>query len=333
MNPLSASLRNDAHSNTSPITSGNPLFPGWYADPELHCFNGRYYLYPTGSADASQQEGFGCWSSDDLSNWRNEGPILKLSDVRWSTNYAAWAPSCAQSPLDGKFYFYFSAGDGAGIGVAVSDSPSGPFRDATGIPLVREYYFGAQPIDAHCFVDDDGQAYLLWGGHGKCVIAPLTPTMCAFHRVPRDITPSPDYVEGPFMVKRRGLYYLMWSEGNWTDSTYLAAYGIADNPRGPFEFQGKILENHPEIALGAGHHSAMLLPGTEDEWVVCYHRRPLDATAGNHRVTCLDRLVFREDGTIAPVTLTNEGVPLHPASSGEPFVSGRWPHGPDWRVW
>ena len=300
----------------NPNFSGNPLFPGWYADPEIHCFpdaNGapRYYIYPTSSADYGEQASFRCFSSDDLTHWRDEGVILDLKDVRWSTNYAAWAPSCARNPRDGKFYFYFSAGDGAGIGVAVSDSPTGPFVDALGIPLVRDYFFGAQPIDAHCFVDEDGRAYLYYGGHGHCVVAPLTPTMQAIHRAPREITPSKTYVEGPFMVKRRGLYYLMWSEGGWTNDSYLAAYGIGDNPLGPFPFAGRILENHPEIATGAGHHSAMLLPGTDDDWIVCYHRRPPGATSAHHRVTCLDKLEFRDDGTIAPVTLTNQGVKAH----------------------
>ncbi len=290
--------------------AGNPVFPGWYADPELHYFAGRYYIYPTGSMDFSDQCVFECWSSDDLTNWKNDGIILNLADVRWSTNYAAWAPSCAEK--NGKYYFYFSAGDGAGIGVATSDSPIGPFTDAIGIPLVGYYPHGAQPIDAHCFIDDDGQAYLYFGGHGVCCVAPLTPTLCAIHRNYRNITPSPDYVEGPFMVKRKGTYYLMWSEGGWGDSSYRAAYGMSDSPFGPFEYAGKILENNPDVALGAGHHSVLQLPGVDDEWVICYHRRPLDATLPHHRVTCIDRLVFRDDGTIEPVVLTVEGVPAHP---------------------
>ena len=300
-------------SSQNPRLSGNPLFPGWYADPEIHCFDGRYYLYPTTSGPYDEQTYFECFSSDDLTNWKNEGVILRLEDVSWSTNFAAWAPSCAQSPRDGKFYFYFSAGDGAGIGVAVSDSPTGPFKDAIGKPLVGHYPHGAQPIDAHCFVDDDGRSYLYFGGHAKCVVAPLTPTMCAFNRDFRDITPSPHYVEGPFMIKRNGLYYLMWSEGGWADSTYLAAYGVADNPFGPFQNAGKILENNPEIALAAGHHSVLQLPNTEDEWVICYHCRPLSETNGHHRVVCLDRLEFRADGSIAPVILTHSGVAAHPA--------------------
>jgi hypothetical protein len=103
----------------------------------------------------------------------------------------------------------------------------------------------------------------------------------------------------------------MWSEGSWGDHSYLAAYGIADNPYGPFEYGGKILENNPEIANGAGHHSVLQLPDTEDEWVICYHRRPLEETDGNHRVVCLDKLDFRADGTIAPVALTHGGVAPH----------------------
>src|SRR5918998_4422465 len=265
-------------------TSGNPLFPGWYADPEIHCFEGRYYVYPTTSRPYVEQTTFECWSSEDLTDWRNEGVILDFADILWTTQFAAWAPSCARSPHDGRYYFYFSAGDGAGIGVAVSDSPKGPFRDALGIPLVWGYPHGAQAIDAHCFVDDDRRAYLYFGGHRRCVVAPLTPTLRAFNRAFRDITPGPDYVEGPFMVKRRGLYYLMWSEGAWGNDTYIAAYGVADNPYGPFDYGGKILENNPEVGKGAGHHSVLKLPGTDDEWVICYHRRPLGETNGNHRV-------------------------------------------------
>lgn len=297
---------------TEPRFSGNPVFPGWYADPEIHCFAGRYYIYPTTSRAFAEQTFYECWSSDDLTDWRNEGVILDFGDVGWSTNYAAWAPSCAER--NGKYYLYFSAGDGAGIGVAVADSPSGPFRDAIGIPLVSGYPHGAQAIDAHCFVDDDGRAYLYFGGHGVCVVAPLTPTMCAFCRAFRNITPTPEYVEGPFMIKRQGKYYLMWSEGGWADHSYCAAYGVSDNPYGPFEYGGKILENNPEVANAAGHHSVLKLPGTDDEWVICYHRRPLTETNGNHRVVCVDRLVFREDGSIAPVTLTHEGVEAHLAT-------------------
>ena len=286
----------------------NPVFPGWYADPELHLFQGRYCIYPTFSAKYEEQTFFEVWSSDNLVDWRNDGRILDFADVPWSTNRAAWAPSCAEK--DGKYYFYFSAGDGAGLGVAVAEHPAGPFVDALGKPLVSEYHQGAQPIDAHCFIDDDGQAYLYWGGWKHAVVAKLSDDMLAIEGEIREITPA-NYVEGPFMVKRNGEYIFMWSEGGWGDSSYAVAYGRSDNPFGPFERERVILQSDPEVGKGAGHHSVLQLPNSDD-WVICYHRRPLEETAANHRVVCIDRMEFEPDGSIRPVVLTNQGVAPRP---------------------
>ena len=197
--------------------------------------------------------------------------------------------------------------------MAVSDRPTGPFRDALKIPLVSGYPHDAQPIDAQCFQDDDGESYLYFGGHDKCVVALLNPTMISFRSPFRDITPVPAYKEGPFMIKRRGKYYFMWSQGDWVNDTYHVSYATADHPMGPFTPGGNILSNDPAVATGAGHHSVLKLPGTEDDWVICYHRRPLGETNKFHRVVCLDKMEFRADGSIAPVTLTNTGVPAHPA--------------------
>jgi len=193
----------------APRLSGNPIFPGWYADPEMHIFAGRYYLYPTYSADYGEQTFFEAWSSSDLTDWRSEGRILDFADVSWSTNRAAWAPSAIKR--NGRYYFYFSAGDGAGLGVAVADHPAGPFRDALGRPLVGHYPHGAQPIDAHAFLDEDGQAYLYFGGHRHAVVIRLNEDMVSLDGDFLEITPE-NYVEGPFLLKRRGVYYFMWSE-------------------------------------------------------------------------------------------------------------------------
>ncbi|MBQ2459979.1 MAG: family 43 glycosylhydrolase, partial [Bacteroidaceae bacterium] len=101
--------------------------------------------------------------------------------------------------------------------------------------------------------------------------------------------------------------YFMWSEGGWTGPNYCVAYAISDNPFGPFERIGKILEQDETVARGAGHHSVIKVPG-RDEYYIVYHRRPLSETDGNSRVTCIDRLEFNEDGTIKPVKMTFEGV-------------------------
>lgn len=298
---------------TSPKMSGNPVFPGWYADPELHYFGGKYVIYPTYSAAYEKQTFFEAFVSDDLTNWKSVGRILDFADIPWSTNRAAWAPSVIER--DGTYYMYFSAGDGAGIGVATSKNPTGPFKDALGKPLIKEYHHGAQPIDANAFIDSDGQAYLYYGGWRHAIVVKLGRDMISTEGEFLEITPK-GYVEGPFMMKRGGKYYYMWSEGSWGDSSYGVAYAISDSPTGPFERKARILESDMSVGKGAGHHSVLKLPGTE-EYVICYHRRPLEETHANHRATCIDKLIFEKDGTIRPVRITREGVASHkPPSKG-----------------
>jgi hypothetical protein len=71
---------------------------------------------------------------------------------------------------------------------------------------------------------------------------------------------------------------------------------------------GKILQQDPTIATGAGHHSVINVPGT-DQWYIIYHRRPLTEKDRNSRETCIEHLYFDENGFIKPVKITNEGVP------------------------
>jgi beta-xylosidase len=295
-------------------SSGNPIFPGHYADPELHHFNNRFFIYPTTSDKYENQTSFRAFSSPDLTNWRDEGVILDFAQIPWSTNRAAWAPSVAYK--NSTFYFYFSAGDGAGLGVATSKSPTGPFQDALGKPLIKEVINGAQPIDAHCFIDDDNQAYLYYGGWRHCNVVRLKPNMIETQGEFIEITPE-NYVEGPFMLKRNGKYYLMWSEGSWGDHSYGVAYAIADSPLGPFKRKAKILQSDPTIATSTGHHSVLKLPGTE-RFIIAYHRRPLGVTERDHRVTCLEELIFVPSGEIRPVKITHTGVaPFQPQSQDQ----------------
>ena len=103
----------------------------------------------------------------------------------------------------------------------------------------------------------------------------------------------------------------MWSEGNWTDGSYKVAYAMADAATGPYTRVGTILESDPRIATGAGHHSVINIPDT-DEWIMVYHRRPIPNKDRDHRVTCMDRMEFNSDGTIRPVQMTFEGVVSSP---------------------
>jgi len=298
--------------------SGNPVFPGWYADPEGVIFNNQYWIYPTYSAPYNQQVFFDAFSSPDLVTWTKHSRILDSTAIKWAKR-AMWAPAIIEK--DGKYFLFFGANDiqnnntTGGIGVAVADNPAGPFRDYLGKPLVDQIINGAQPIDQYVFKDKDGQYYLIYGGWGHCNIVRLKADFTGFlpfsdGTLFREITPK-SYVEGPTMFVRNGKYYFMWSEGGWTGPNYSVAYAVADSPFGPFERVGKILQQDPAVATGAGHHSVIQVPNT-DEWYIVYHRRPLTETDGNHRETCIDRLFFDEKGAIKPVKITVEGVDARP---------------------
>lgn len=292
--------------------SGNPVFPGWYADPEVAVIGKRYWIYPTYSDKFDRQVFMDAFSSPDLVTWTKHPRILDTTAVKWAKR-AMWAPSVNEK--DGKYYLFFSAndvheGEIGGIGVAVADKPEGPFRDLLGKPLIGQIHNGAQPIDQFVF-KDNGQWYMLYGGWKHCNIAKLNADFRGFTpfddgKLFREITPA-NYVEGPMMFRRNGKYYFMWSEGGWTGPNYSVAYAVADSPFGPFERVGKILQQDPNVATGAGHHSILNIPGS-DEWYIVYHRRPLTETDGNHRETCIDRMEFDEKGAIKPVRITVEGV-------------------------
>ncbi|MDE6529056.1 MAG: family 43 glycosylhydrolase, partial [Muribaculaceae bacterium] len=200
------------------------------------------------------------------------------------------------------------------IGVAVADQPQGPFKDLLGKPLINEIENGAQPIDQFVFLDN-GTYYMFYGGWGHCNLVKLNNDFTGL--LPwddgtfyKEVTPE-GYVEGPFMLKRNGKYYFMWSEGGWGLPNYSVAYAISDTPTGPFKRMGKILQSDENVATSAGHHSVIQVPG-KDEYYIVYHRRPLGDNGRDHRHTCIDRMEFNPDGTIAPVKITFEGVGPRP---------------------
>jgi beta-xylosidase len=293
----------------------NPVFEGWYADPEGIVFDDEYWIYPTYSAPYNEQVFMDAFSSRDLVNWKKHGRIIDTMEVKWAWR-AMWAPAIIKK--DGKYFLFFAANDiqndkeVGGIGIGVSDSPGGPFKDYLGKPLLDKFHNGAQPIDQFVFQDKDGQYYMIYGGWRHCNIVKLKDDFTGL--IPfedkttfKEITPK-GYVEGPFMFIRNGKYYFMWSEGGWTGPDYSVAYAIADSPFGPFKRIGKILQQDPAVATGAGHHSVINTPGTDSYYIV-YHRRPLGETDGNHRETCIEEMHFDDNGLIKPVKITFQGVP------------------------
>lgn len=291
----------------------NPVFPGWYADPEGIIYNNEYWVFPTYSARYEDQIFFDAFSSKDFVSWKKHHRIIDTAEVKWAKK-AMWAPSVFQK--DKKYYLFFGAndvhkGEIGGIGVAVGDKPQGPYKDLLGKPLINDIVNGAQPIDQFVFKDKDGQYYMFYGGWQHCNVVKLSPdfkSLVPFDdgTIYKEVTPE-NYVEGPFMFIRNNKYYFMWSEGGWGLPNYKVAYAIADSPFGPFKRIGTILEQDPAIATGAGHHSVIKVPN-KDQYYIVYHRRPLGKTGANERETCIDVMTFDANGYINPVKMTFEGV-------------------------
>ena len=306
-------------------TSKNPIADGWYADPEGIVFGNKYWIFPTFSAKYEDQVFLDAFSSKDLVHWEKHNRVLDTSVIKWAKQ-AMWAPSAIEK--NQRYYLFFSANDlqrpggpyweekdlynhYGGIGVAVADSPEGPYEDHLGVPLINEFHNDAQPIDQFVFKDVDGTYYMFYGGWRHCNIAILNDDFTGFvpwgdNQLFKEITPE-GYVEGPFVFRRKNSYYFMWSEGSWGDDTYKVAYAMADKVTGPYKRIGTILESDKNIATGAGHNSVINTPNT-DQWYMVYHRRPIPNKGRDHRVICVDKLEFNQDGTIKQVKMTFEGV-------------------------
>ena len=287
----------------------NPVIQGWYADPEGIKYGDTYWIYPTYSAPYNQQVFFDAFSSKDLIHWQKHHDILDTASVNWA-HRALWAPAVLSK--GGKYYFFFAANDMhqgqiGGIGVAVADTPGGPYRDLLGRPLLDTIVNGAQPIDPYVFRDKDGAYYMYYGGWGHCNVVRLKDDFSGIQPLPdsslfREITPH-GYVEGSYMLLRKGHYYFMWSEGGWGGPDYKVAYAMSDSPLGPFQRLATVLEQDSAIATGAGHHSVIYSP-RDGKYYIVYHRRPLGETDPNHRVVCVDALYFDNLGYIEKVKMT-----------------------------
>ncbi|MBO7683477.1 MAG: family 43 glycosylhydrolase [Kiritimatiellae bacterium] len=307
----------------------NPIFDGWYADPQIRRYGDTWWVFPTRSARFRDGVAFDAFSSSDMKTWTKHESILSTNEVKWARG-AMWAPDAHE--VGGRYYLFFSANDAypvggrredgepqkepglekyGGIGVAVADRPEGPYRDLVGKPLIDRFWNSAQPIDQYVF-EYKGEWYMVYGGWGRCNLVKLARDFKSL--VPfedgsmwRDMTPK-DYVEGSVMFERKGRWYFMYSSGAWTRDSYRVNYSVADTPFGPFEFKGQVLGTQRPLATGAGHHSVACVPGT-DEWYICYHRRPIPNKGHNHRVVCIDRMEFDVNGDIKPVVMTRAELP------------------------
>ena len=275
----------------------NPVIKGYWADPQIAFFGGKFYLYPTTDGIASWGATvFHAFSSADLATWKDEGIILDLAAVSWGKKNA-WAPGITAK--NGTYYFYFCAAQQ--IGVATSTSPIGPFKDALGKALVTAGQYGGQSIDPYVFDDDDGRSYLFFG-NGNANGAELNADMTSFKTTPKTIALT-GFREGSVVFKRNGKYYFMYSVSGTDYPDYRVAYATATSPLGPYTAGSTVLQSNTSLGiLSTGHNSVLALPS--GQYYIVYHRWAVPGGDGTHREVCIDKMTFNADGSIAAVVPT-----------------------------
>ena len=284
---------------------GKALIPDLVADPSVNEFDGTFYLYGTtdgmgqGLATAGPPV---VWRSKDFVHWRFQGSIIPDNfDAKY------WAPSRAVHK-DGR-YFLFPTLDNR-ITAVVSDSPEGPFKTLDG----RDIHPGSgwqqfpidvgHPIDAEVFLDDDGSYYMMWS---QRYIAKLSEDFTGFDGPPVEIaTKRGGYSEGPYMFKRRGIYYYLYTLGG--SEGYQYAYMTSrESPLGPWEAPEQDIvstTDHEAGVFGPGHGCFFNPQGTDD-WYFVHLEYGRGST---NRHVLAQRMRFNRDGSIQPIRLSLDGV-------------------------
>lgn len=277
-------------------TYRNPLLNGaQMADPHVIRVDGTYYLYGT-----THTRGYDVYVSKDLVNWENKGSAY--DDPR----RGVWAPDVFHNVRgDGKFYLYYTVNMTNAshmlhkqVGVAVADSPLGPFVDKA--------VLATDAIDAHLYQDDDGKFYFYYvelaggfkifaqemadpvtkKGERKLIIRPTEP----WERISGHVT------EGPFMLKRNGIYYMMYSGTGADSPNYGIGYATSKSPMGPFEkYAGNPIAKRGGNVLGPGHHC--VVEGPDGKLWMVYHQKFGDETSFK-RFLAIDPMWFDEHGVI-----------------------------------
>jgi hypothetical protein len=282
------------------------LFPADYmADPSVHVFNGRLYIYPSHDRESGIPENdngdhfdmndYHVLSTDDVMQGEivDHGVALKVADIPWAGRQL-W--DCDIACKDGKYYLYFPLKDRNDIfrmGVAISDKPEGPF-----IPQ-PDPIRGSYSIDAAVFRDDDGSYYMyfggIWGGQlqryrdNKAIESPCLPAdnepalpsrvvklsdnMLEFAEEPRPVIVLGEDGKPLFAGNPHRFFEASWMhkyKGKYyfsysTGDTHLLCYAVGDNPYGPFTYQGVILT---PVVGWTTHHSIAEYKG---KWYLFHH--------------------------------------------------------------
>lgn len=327
------------------FTDANPVMSQRFgADPYALVYDGRVYFYMTADAFEYDEAGgikensygkiqsINVVSTEDMVNFTDHGSIAAAGEngaAKWAHN--SWAPAAAWKEIDGKikFFLYF-ADNGGGIGVLEADSPLGPFTDPVGRALISRQTPNCADVlwlfDPAVLVDDDGRAYLYFGGgvpEGK-VSDPGTARVVELGEDMISLKGDPTVIDVPYLFEDSGIhkagnkYYYTYCTNWQVDAAGTEKYGFrnaeivsleSDSPMGPFVFKERILENPGTLCglYGNNHHCVFCF---QDRWYITYHSRALEKAMGvehGYRSTNIDEFTMGEDGTIGIIRQTMSG--------------------------
>lgn len=327
------------------VMDTNPIISQKFgADPYAMVYGDRVYFYMTADAFEYDAEGnvientygqirsINLVSTADMVNFEDHGSVYAASSkgcAKWANN--SWAPAAAWKNINGedKFFLYF-ANSGGGIGVLTADSPVGPFKDPLGEPLISRNTPNCSNVlwlfDPAVLVDDDGRAYLYFGGgvpEGK-VDDPGTARVVELGEDMISIKGEPIRIDVPYLFEDSGIhkynnkYYYTYCSNWQVDQSGTDKYGFrsaeivsmeSDSPMGPFTVKETILENPGKYfgLYGNNHHCVFTF---KDRWYIAYHARTLEKKMGiekGYRSTHVDEFVMQEDGTIGKIKQNLQG--------------------------
>ncbi len=286
----------------------------YLADPSVLVTRDRVYVYCSNDDESPLEGGYNipnvvCVSSSDMKNWTDHGVVFDAErDTSWAKK--TWAPCAIER--DGKTYLYFGNG-GGNIGVVAADNPVGPFKDVNKGPLIEHGTPGVQPaehmwlFDPGVFIDDDGQAYIYFGGNGddnvraaklKKDMVTLDGEVIKMH--------APNFFEAAWVWKIKDTYYFSYST---TPSAQMRIdYMTSDKPTEGFEYGG-IVADQPPINNNNNHACEFEFKG---KWYHVYHNRIVAKEAGIpgafRRNIAIEQFDYNKDGSIRKVEYTTDGV-------------------------
>ena len=294
----------------------NPLFEHVFtADAAALVQGDTVYLY-TGHDEAPNNDVFFqmhdwlVFSSQDMKNWTEHGPIMRATDFSWARG-DAWASHMVEK--DGTYWFYTTVRHdetkpGFAVGVAKSDSPTGPFVDARGSALITndmttQTAIDWDDIDPAAFIEENGDAYLFWG-NSVPKYAKLADNMIELEGE-IEVIDIPHFTEALWVHKKGAKYYLSYA-------CYFPekiCYAMSDSIHGPWTFKGIL--NEVAGNTETNHQSIIEFQGRD---YFIYHTGAVPPRNGQpsggrfRRSVSIDPLYYNDDGSLQRVIMTSEGL-------------------------